>query len=251
MEVGFSWENVSRHCSSRFKMFQNPDSRVQNISGRLPLRTFQNEVCRNVFYNPHVILMADCRVFLWVPVYRSMLMTDSVFLQVGRGHAARLQGCRGQAGQFQIPLQGSRPRVWHREGGGRRGSKIIASTSFRSAPLSKHNVPLTESDMLMIAVPVLFFQALQRDAQSQTFFKILTSQISVFPRLVNPECYTVQVFQDGAVVPGWEGKIVAWVEEDHGERRQRPNASHHHDKPLEKDSTEDICDSVTHNTLLQ
>lgn len=29
----------------------------------------------------------------------------------------------------------------------------------------------------------------------------------------------VQVFQDGAVVPGWEGKIVAWVEEDHGERR--------------------------------
>lgn len=29
----------------------------------------------------------------------------------------------------------------------------------------------------------------------------------------------VQVFQDSAVVPGWEGKIVAWVEEDHGERR--------------------------------
>lgn len=29
----------------------------------------------------------------------------------------------------------------------------------------------------------------------------------------------IQVFHDGAVVPGWEGKIVAWVEEDHGERR--------------------------------
>lgn len=29
----------------------------------------------------------------------------------------------------------------------------------------------------------------------------------------------VQVFLDGAIVPGWEGKIVAWVEEDRvGER---------------------------------
>jgi len=28
-----------------------------------------------------------------------------------------------------------------------------------------------------------------------------------------------QVFQDDAVVPGWEGKIVAWVEEDRGEGR--------------------------------
>lgn len=27
-----------------------------------------------------------------------------------------------------------------------------------------------------------------------------------------------QVFHDGAVVPGWEGKIVAWVEEDLGQR---------------------------------
>ena len=29
----------------------------------------------------------------------------------------------------------------------------------------------------------------------------------------------VQLFLDGALVPGWEGKIVAWVEEDHGEDR--------------------------------
>lgn len=28
-----------------------------------------------------------------------------------------------------------------------------------------------------------------------------------------------QVFMDGAIVPGWEGKIVAWVEEDRGEER--------------------------------
>ncbi|XP_029027282.1 dixin-A isoform X2 [Betta splendens] len=40
-------------------------------------------------------------------------------------------------------------------------------------------------------------------------------------KALDPEFGTVkeEVFQDGAVVPGWEGKIVAWVEEDHGERR--------------------------------
>lgn len=27
-----------------------------------------------------------------------------------------------------------------------------------------------------------------------------------------------QVFHDDAMVPGWEGKIVAWVEEDLGQR---------------------------------
>ncbi|CAB1347964.1 unnamed protein product [Coregonus sp. 'balchen'] len=40
-------------------------------------------------------------------------------------------------------------------------------------------------------------------------------------KALDPEFGTVkeEVFQDGALVPGWEGKIVAWVEEDHGERR--------------------------------
>lgn len=40
-------------------------------------------------------------------------------------------------------------------------------------------------------------------------------------KALDPEFGTVkeEVFQDAAVVPGWEGKIVAWVEEDHGERR--------------------------------
>ncbi|XP_035390366.1 dixin-A isoform X2 [Electrophorus electricus] len=38
---------------------------------------------------------------------------------------------------------------------------------------------------------------------------------------LDPEFGTVkeEVFQNDAVVPGWEGKIVAWVEEDHGEGR--------------------------------
>ncbi|MBN3319583.1 DIXC1 protein, partial [Atractosteus spatula] len=41
-------------------------------------------------------------------------------------------------------------------------------------------------------------------------------------KALDPEFGTVkeEVFHDDAVVPGWEGKIVAWVEEDHGEDRQ-------------------------------
>uniref|UniRef100_A0A8C9RH70 DIX domain containing 1 n=1 Tax=Scleropages formosus TaxID=113540 RepID=A0A8C9RH70_SCLFO len=40
-------------------------------------------------------------------------------------------------------------------------------------------------------------------------------------KALDPEFGTVkeEVFQDDAVIPGWEGKIVAWVEEDHGEGR--------------------------------
>ncbi|XP_030010599.1 dixin isoform X1 [Sphaeramia orbicularis] len=40
-------------------------------------------------------------------------------------------------------------------------------------------------------------------------------------KALDPEFGTVkeEVFLDGAVVPGWEGKIVAWVEEDRGEER--------------------------------
>ncbi|KAM6985015.1 dixin-like [Aplochiton taeniatus] len=40
-------------------------------------------------------------------------------------------------------------------------------------------------------------------------------------KALDPEFGTVkeEVFLDEAIVPGWEGKIVAWVEEDHGEER--------------------------------
>ncbi|KAG7471355.1 hypothetical protein MATL_G00123680 [Megalops atlanticus] len=40
-------------------------------------------------------------------------------------------------------------------------------------------------------------------------------------KALDPEFGTVkeEVFQDDAVVPGWEGKIVAWVEEDSGDGR--------------------------------
>ncbi|XP_078122461.1 dixin-like isoform X3 [Sander vitreus] len=40
-------------------------------------------------------------------------------------------------------------------------------------------------------------------------------------KALDPEFGTVkeEVFLDGAIIPGWEGKIVAWVEEDRGEDR--------------------------------
>lgn len=40
-------------------------------------------------------------------------------------------------------------------------------------------------------------------------------------KALDPEFGTVkeEVFLDGAVVPGWEGKIVAWLEEDYGQER--------------------------------
>ncbi|XP_032388713.1 dixin-A isoform X11 [Etheostoma spectabile] len=40
-------------------------------------------------------------------------------------------------------------------------------------------------------------------------------------KALDPEFGTVkeEVFLDGAIIPGWEGKIVAWVEEDYGEDR--------------------------------
>ncbi|MBN3310340.1 DIXC1 protein, partial [Amia calva] len=55
-----------------------------------------------------------------------------------------------------------------------------------------------------------FKSAVDREGSYRYHFKAL-----------DPEFGTVkeEVFHDEAVVPGWEGKIVAWVEEDHGEGR--------------------------------
>lgn len=40
-------------------------------------------------------------------------------------------------------------------------------------------------------------------------------------KALDPEFGTVkeEVFQDDAIIPGWEGKIVAWIEEDHSDTR--------------------------------
>ncbi|XP_029626292.1 dixin isoform X1 [Salmo trutta] len=54
--------------------------------------------------------------------------------------------------------------------------------------------------------------AVDRDDNHRFHFKAL-----------DPEFGTVkeEVFEDDALVPGWEGKIVAWVEEDNGEERTK------------------------------
>ncbi|XP_077448424.1 dixin-like isoform X3 [Stigmatopora argus] len=48
-------------------------------------------------------------------------------------------------------------------------------------------------------------------------------------KALDPEFGTVkeEVFLDAAIVPGWEGKIVAWVEEDHGEDRHSQGGGGH------------------------
>uniref|UniRef100_A0A8C8SFC5 Dixin n=1 Tax=Pelusios castaneus TaxID=367368 RepID=A0A8C8SFC5_9SAUR len=53
-----------------------------------------------------------------------------------------------------------------------------------------------------------FKAAIDREGTHRYHFKAL-----------DPEFGTVkeEVFQDDDIIPGWEGKIVAWVEEDHGE----------------------------------
>ncbi|XP_036392118.1 dixin-A isoform X3 [Megalops cyprinoides] len=55
-------------------------------------------------------------------------------------------------------------------------------------------------------------------------FKVAVDREGTFRyhfKSLDPEFGTVkeEVFQDDAVVPGWEGKIVAWVEEDSGDSR--------------------------------
>ncbi|KAF2985395.1 hypothetical protein EK904_004175 [Melospiza melodia maxima] len=53
-----------------------------------------------------------------------------------------------------------------------------------------------------------FKAAIDREGTHRYHFKAL-----------DPEFGTVkeEVFHDDDIIPGWEGKIVAWVEEDHGE----------------------------------
>ncbi|XP_069470394.1 dixin isoform X2 [Ambystoma mexicanum] len=55
-----------------------------------------------------------------------------------------------------------------------------------------------------------FKAAIDREGTHRYHFKAL-----------DPEFGTVkeEVFQDDDIIPGWEGKIVAWVEEDHGESK--------------------------------
>lgn len=156
-------------------------------------------------------------------------MTDSVLLQAWWGDTARLQGRCGQTRQLQIPLQGPRPRVWHSERGGRRGSKIIGHISFHELQQANRNCLYTiryannGHGCTIIQNTAAGLISITEKQWWCSHFHFLTSPLHDIDASASWICkcwmFAGQVFQDGAVVPGWEGKIVAWVEEDHGERR--------------------------------
>ncbi|XP_029957094.1 dixin-like isoform X3 [Salarias fasciatus] len=84
-------------------------------------------------------------------------------------------------------------------------TKILYFTGKSPTP-SMINIPKRLGEVTLKDVKA----AVDREGNYRYHFKAL-----------DPEFGTVkeEVFLDGAVVPGWEGKIVAWVEEDRGEER--------------------------------
>ncbi|KAM9348303.1 dixin-A-like [Symphorus nematophorus] len=84
-------------------------------------------------------------------------------------------------------------------------TKILYFTGKSPTP-SMINIPKRLGEVTLKDVKA----AVDREGNYRYHFKAL-----------DPEFGTVkeEVFLDGAIIPGWEGKIVAWVEEDRGEER--------------------------------
>ncbi|XP_069569373.1 dixin-A isoform X2 [Brachyistius frenatus] len=84
-------------------------------------------------------------------------------------------------------------------------TKILYFTGKSPTP-SMINIPKRLGEVTLKDVKA----AVDREGNYRYHFKAL-----------DPEFGTVkeEVFLDGAIVPGWEGKIVAWLEEDRGEER--------------------------------
>uniref|UniRef100_UPI00398F2C9F dixin isoform X2 n=1 Tax=Pristiophorus japonicus TaxID=55135 RepID=UPI00398F2C9F len=115
---------------------------------------------------------------------------------------------------------------------GRRGSSTERESWPSNSSLHSHNSPGPSSSVctkvlyftdrtlvpFMINIPKRlgevalkdFKAAIDREGNYRYHFKAL-----------DPEFGTVkeELFHDDDIVPGWEGKIVAWVEEDHGDSR--------------------------------
>ncbi|XP_030294138.1 dixin-A-like isoform X2 [Sparus aurata] len=87
-------------------------------------------------------------------------------------------------------------------------TKILYFTGKSPTP-SMINIPKRLGEVTLKDVKA----AVDREGNYRYHFKAL-----------DPEFGTVkeEVFLDGAIIPGWEGKIVAWVEEDRGEERRSP-----------------------------
>ncbi|XP_062867933.1 dixin-A isoform X2 [Trichomycterus rosablanca] len=101
-------------------------------------------------------------------------------------------------------------------------TKLVHSHSSPALNSSAYTKVLYFTDRsltpFMINIPKRLGEITLRD------FKVAIDREGTFRyhfKALDPEFGTVkeEVFQDEAVVPGWEGKIVAWVEEDHEEGR--------------------------------
>uniref|UniRef100_UPI0037E9BD4E dixin isoform X2 n=1 Tax=Semicossyphus pulcher TaxID=241346 RepID=UPI0037E9BD4E len=96
-------------------------------------------------------------------------------------------------------------KVCNSNSGSSVSTKILYFTGKSPTP-SMINIPKRLGEVTLKDVKA----AVDREGNYRYHFKAL-----------DPEFGTVkeEVFQDGAIIPGWEGKIVAWVEEDRGEER--------------------------------
>ncbi|XP_067350723.1 dixin-like isoform X4 [Channa argus] len=118
----------------------------------------------------------------------------------------------GERGKFprhkgQHPDSDSGPctKVSHSNNGPSASTKILYFAGKSPTP-SMISIPKRLGEVTLKDVKA----AVDREGNYRYHFKAL-----------DPEFGTVkeEVFLDGAIVPGWEGKIVAWLEEDRGEER--------------------------------
>ncbi|XP_067464170.1 dixin-like isoform X5 [Thunnus thynnus] len=115
----------------------------------------------------------------------------------GRGKSPRRKGQHTDSDSW--------PKVSQSHSSSAASTKILYFTGKSPTP-SMINIPKRLGEVTLKDVKA----AVAREGNYRYHFKAL-----------DPEFGTVkeEVFMDGAIVPGWEGKIVAWVEEDRGEER--------------------------------
>ncbi|XP_070773839.1 dixin [Enoplosus armatus] len=117
----------------------------------------------------------------------------------GRGKSPRRKGQHTDSDTWPCT------KVCQSHSGSSASTKILYFTGKSPTP-SMINIPKRLGEVTLKDVKA----AVDREGNYRYHFKAL-----------DPEFGTVkeEVFLDGAIIPGWEGKIVAWVEEDRGEER--------------------------------
>ncbi|GAA6232201.1 dixin-like isoform X1 [Lates japonicus] len=117
----------------------------------------------------------------------------------GRGKSPRRKGQHTDSDTWPCT------KVCQPHSGSSASTKILYFTGKSPTP-SMINIPKRLGEVTLKDVKA----AVDREGNYRYHFKAL-----------DPEFGTVkeEVFLDGAIVPGWEGKIVAWVEEDRGDER--------------------------------